>query len=1003
VCYRHGIWACFLLISIVAISVAEDRVVQKAEQAASEQVVYLDRTADFAFRCEGRTNRAILLREIARQAILIAARDELGLSTRDASLGDAMSSDVAQPPIRLTTQPLVPPKLIVYRGTVALGTLLVQVVKSLDSESPSVDIHKYLAETEGFSRTSFVEALKKAGFQGTAVAFHPEAGVPEEIDKNLNEMVFTSQFAAVRELHALIRTSGESPARLGALVRAYANLGVLTEFHWHPAHKVFKARALLYAQRLAAKQNDPLSRLHLGYALGMAGMPDAASIALTEGLAGFKVAKQGEKTSLPAWAELIAAHCQFNLEPLQPEKVDPPSVELARLLRYLTVELAAYPTATVREGLEAAGKMPECYRIHDGACTNGGVASLHRTTLTWILIAGKKLYSRIAAMPALPEPVAELARKIVAQRAATEDDNAAVVKEFRTRNALVQALLETDAPSKSGSKKTARDMGEPSWAVLGNLIRELSFMQAWRRVDFEVNWLSVAPDNFIELTAPLVEGHPFAPFLRTFSSDPDEKAKAWKHWTLQHPEGLEITSIALWSAYVKHSWFADGISQHVHESIDETARDLYLFSKSKRSLTQEDVQAILRVAKASPYARSIALEMLLETSKRSDPVLQKQARDFPGLASSIARNHRMFGELAEAEQWLKVSVAACPEPRAYEELARIYKNQGKTDAWIATLDEYLKQPDYGLSHGMVRATLARHFMANKEWDKALPYAQGAAETYAQWGLMVGAECQEGMQHWEAAESLARAASERYTCAALHWYLFCRRTGQGDLEAARKLAMAVANSDTNFAGEQKVAAFWILEKQPEKAQQIFAGYFTQNNPVFGLHVALLADELKNTRRRDEILARLSEQRNRYRPASGGMAYVHLASLARMLANDLAKGGKGDVDLAEADRVNQAYPLPDESPSPCDLERNDPRNPRIAFNYFLGRYLDLHGKPKEAIVSWKKCVAETEFMFDLHRSLAGAELTARGIAPELYKAAKKPKSTSPPYDQGPLETE
>ena len=183
-CCRHGVWVCFLLTSIIATSAGEDRVVQKRGQAAAEQVVYLDRTADFAFRCEGRTNRAILLREIARQAILIAGRDELGLSTRDASLDDAMSTDAAQPPIRLTTQPLAPPKLIVYRGTVALGTLLVQVVKSLDSESPPVDIHKYLAETEGFSRSSFVDALKKAGFQGTAVAFHPEAGVPEEIDKN---------------------------------------------------------------------------------------------------------------------------------------------------------------------------------------------------------------------------------------------------------------------------------------------------------------------------------------------------------------------------------------------------------------------------------------------------------------------------------------------------------------------------------------------------------------------------------------------------------------------------------------------------------------------------------------------------------------------------------------------------------------------------------------------------------------------------------------------------
>ena len=48
----------------------------------------------------------------------------------------------------------------------------------------------------------------------------------------------------MRALHEAIRTGGESPARLAGLVRGYALLGLLTEHHWHPAHKAFKARAL---------------------------------------------------------------------------------------------------------------------------------------------------------------------------------------------------------------------------------------------------------------------------------------------------------------------------------------------------------------------------------------------------------------------------------------------------------------------------------------------------------------------------------------------------------------------------------------------------------------------------------------------------------------------------------------------------------------------------------------------------------------------------------------
>ena len=58
--------------------------------------------------------------------------------------------------------------------------------------------------------------------------------------------------------------------------------------------------------------------------------------------------------------------------------------------------------------------------------------------------------------------------------------------------------------------------------------------------------------------------------------------------------------------------------------------------------------------------------------------------------------------------------------------------------------------------------------------------------------------------------------------------------------------------------------------------------------------------------------------------------------------------------------------------------------MIYNYVLGRYLSLHGKEKEAIGYWKKCVADTEDMDDSVRTLAAVELYDRGIKPESYKA-------------------
>src|SRR5205823_4173598 len=108
---------------------------------------------------------------------------------------------------------------------------------------------------ERLSRKEFVAALRRAGFGGKPRPADRSVPVPPATEKLLGEMTFTSQYAALRDLHGAARARGESPWLVGGLVRAYANLGMLTECHWSSAPKVFQARALLYAQRLVA--GDP--------------------------------------------------------------------------------------------------------------------------------------------------------------------------------------------------------------------------------------------------------------------------------------------------------------------------------------------------------------------------------------------------------------------------------------------------------------------------------------------------------------------------------------------------------------------------------------------------------------------------------------------------------------------------------------------------------------------------------------------------------------------------
>ena len=79
------------------------------------------------------------------------------------------------------------------------------------------------------------------------------------------------------QLHGLIRVDSQSPERLGALVRGYANLGLLTEFHWHPAHKALAARSLVYVQRMVFSDKQPARALwHRAYAFALAGLHQQA-------------------------------------------------------------------------------------------------------------------------------------------------------------------------------------------------------------------------------------------------------------------------------------------------------------------------------------------------------------------------------------------------------------------------------------------------------------------------------------------------------------------------------------------------------------------------------------------------------------------------------------------------------------------------------------------------------------------------------------------------------
>ena len=346
----------------------------------------------------------------------------------------------------------------------------------------------------------------------------------------------------------------------------------------------------------------------------------------------------------------------------------------------------------------------------------------------------------------------------------------------------------------------------------------------------------------------------------------------------------------------------------------------------------------------------------------------------------------------EATKWLK-PVAEMGDSGAVESLLEIYQLQGKMDLWLATLEESLKAPDYSLRHAEVHARIARYYMHDKKWDEALAHAKLAASSYSNWGLGVAAECYEAMGDLKTAESIFKAMGDRYPPGGLsEWYAFCRRTGYGDPAIPHNTIEKMSGGRT-LCGGSECPIMYTLEKNMVKAQWSLNFLLRQGNPIHALHMAILSDETHDNKTRDSILAIFKRTGENYKDGVTRQNYVPVTALAGLIADDLAKGGKGNIDLDAAWRLNPIPPFIDKPG--CGV----PPDPVIAFDCLLGYYFDVHGKPDLADRCWKRCLTQTQSIADGYRTLAAAKLLSHAAKPKASpslpkKGDEKPKPAAKP---------
>lgn len=863
----------------------------------------------------------LLIRELVRQAVLISGRDELGLRTRDQVLGETFPEGALVVGIQTKA---IPGKSVAVK-------LLHQNRVFWDKEIPlppgeKVDYAVLAREAEALSRGAFVDLLKSLGLGGKPNAKSDRGKVSDSTEAALMTLTFTEQIRALRELHAATRAQGEAPLRTLALVRGYALLGNMTECLLYPAHKVFKARALLYAERAGILwPGTRTSYWTRAYARAIAGFHGDALEDLSVA-AKLPVGNDPLKGALPHWAAWIEAFCKSDDQALAAFEA-PYNRGFLKFLSYVMYEGCRNHYMELHKLREAVAVNPECYDLYEDWCNMGAIAMYNEATVTGPKVLSTRIYPRIAELPGLPENI----KKICDERGADE-------AEAQLRPRLWKALL------------AAPDTQEPSWGVIGRLLQETTFKQVTRRCRL-VSKMWAAPKPTVAQTLaqllPLVEDHPYRPFIESFGVDRNRQPQEWRELLSKLTfVDVEIEAEHLIAATEGISVFGKVFGKKAEEvawrhgdalSNDLLSDALTLFWRDWNNMPARKTKALALEA-VCPYSPAAIAELIASDwdrfSFKAAELEQRYARH-PQVLHELAWKYKNLGRNEDAERCFGKICKLAPVYLDVRQLADHYKGRGNLEKWKETLDAFLEAEDVdGLAHDNVRKELATHFMAQKDWQKALPYAEAAGEGWTEWGMACARDCQEGLANLEKAHEWQKRISQRYPRTEVAWYFWVKKTGFGDESSAETLALKYLDGLPSSTAADSAArgAIQILRGRPKDAVAAFQEALKRDpHPYNALHLVLLGTELNDP----EIRTYATAKGGAYEPADT-KSPVYGKDLLSSFEALLAGGAGAPIDLKAWDEI---------------LEKAPPAG-KVNLPYFMGRFLELRGRKDVAKVYYTR---------------------------------------------------
>lgn len=792
-----------------------------------------------------------LARELIRQGVLIAARDEMGLLTRDELLGELplVSEGVKSYPLEVDISAEADGE------TATTAHFVVHLIRQepgggefkWTSSPMTVPLKPGLEDLTGpmetVSRGELIEGLKEAGFEPAGAGSNQELETDLKLsDDFAGQMDPVSQYAALRRLHAERRLKGETVENLGGLVRGYANLGNMIEYHWGPMSKVFKARALLYSERMQAKYGKNAQTLaHRAYAWTLVG--------------NFKLgleAAEGARDAggeVPEWLPLMEAYCRH-----QPRVYDEAETEdPEELLLYLRMRLLV-PDHDIDRSVAAISAMlqenPACSRAVErmyqtGRLGTSRIASEGGAHGNW-----RAIHSRLHEIPGLPEKARKFteAHRIKEEMSSEEDEQSGRVD-------LLKQMRKEGLRSDTG--------GELSWSGLAELLGDLNFVQAVRSLEIDADWLGSPKEAVrvkVDYLMSMLEGHRLRNYLVRYKEDlaglagPMNELVKQNSRSMHEMQCLPLTTPATWAKQENYIPMMEDINAHWDKIYDDLIRTM---GCPEEFMVKEAWDYLPEIAEHQPVviARTLGKDEKFDEAKGLE--WEQKYPDSAYLQLEIGKKHQSVWQLQSAMRCFKKSIELHPTLEAYYQLAHEYQRLNDLEKCQETLEESLDLEGYGLEKATTHNKLAELLMRQGKWHEALEHAEGAASSYSGWGLAAVSRCAEGLEDWEKAEAYSRQCAEGYPDdSGEGWYLWCIRTGRGNIRLAKLLAekrwkdiFGFKHPDMRW-GE---AIYHLQEGHPERAAALLQETIDPRyqSPAQWVIAGLIEDKMGNPGERDRI--------------------------------------------------------------------------------------------------------------------------------------------------------